>query len=129
MTRFVNRVYVNTLTTGQGATITLESVPFAPQFLNMVNGGAVDGQLYSYIIEEGSDFEIQKDQTWNSSTRELSRGTPVISVVGGSASTTKMNLTGNAAVRVTPLASDFQDIVDSIVEANANAIAMAIALG
>lgn len=122
MTRFVNRVYQGTATPGQTTSIILRTTPFSNAFLTMAEAGAIDGQLYTYCIEEGDDFEVQEDQVYTAATRTLARGTPSISKIGGVVGTTKMSLTGNAMVRVTPSAKSLQDAADT-------AVAMAIALG
>lgn len=140
MTKYLNRVYHTTSSAGQTTSITLSAEAMSDAFLTMDEGGAEDGGLYSYILEEGSDFEVQRNQTYDANAGTLTRGTPVVSKIAGAVSTTKMSLLGNAAVRVTPTAEDFQDIQDQISNltqelddqialANANAIAMAIALG
>lgn len=140
MTKYLNRVYHTTTSAGQTTSITLSAEAMSDAFLTMDEGGAEDGGLYSYILEEGSDFEVQRNQTYDAIAGTLTRGTPVISKIAGAVGTTKMSLLGNAAVRVTPTAEDFQDIQDQIDDlaqelddqialANANAIAMAIALG
>lgn len=133
MTGYLNRVYHTTATAGQTTSVALSAEPMTDAFLTMEEAGAVDGELYSYILEEGLDFEVQKDQTYDADTQTLTRGTPVISKIGGVAGTTKMTLLGTAAVRVAPSAEDFteafQELADSIEAANANAVAMAIALG
>ncbi len=122
MSLFVNRVYQGTATTGQTTSIILATTAFNNSFFTMAEAGAVDGGLYTYAIEDGTDVEIQEDQTWTASTRTLTRGTPSKSKIGGVAGTTKLSLSGNAVVRVTPSAKSLQDMAD-------NAIAMAIALG
>lgn len=122
MTDYLNRVYHMTDAVGQTTTITLSDAAFNSAFVTMEEAGAIDGGLYSYVIEEGSDFEIQQNQTYDATAKTLTRGTPVLSKIAGSAGTDKMSLLGTAAVRVTPVAEDYRNLEN-------NAVAMAIALG
>lgn len=92
-----NRIYVNTATVGQG-TLTLGTVKSA-QFCTFAEAGFTDGQeADSYIIEEGTDFEIVRG-IYNSAGPTLTRVTVLLSRIGGTAGTTKMTLAGAATVR------------------------------
>jgi hypothetical protein len=115
MTGYLNRVYHMTSTLGQSTSIQLSATAASDAFLTMSEAGAIDAALYSYVLEEGGDFEVQRNQTYNSSAGTLTRGTPTVSKIDGVVGTTKMTLTGNAAVRVTPVAADYKDIDDRIV--------------
>jgi hypothetical protein len=56
-------------------------------------------EIRSYIIEEGTDFEIGLG-IYNSAGPTLTRATVRLSRIAGVVGTTKMNLAGNATVRV-----------------------------
>lgn len=93
-----NRIYVNTATAGTG-TVTLGAVKSA-QFCTFAEAGLTDGQtIRSYILEEGTDFEIGYG-VYNSAGPTLTRATVRLSRIGGVAGTTKMTLAGTATVRV-----------------------------
>lgn len=93
-----NRIYVNTATTGQG-TLTLGAVVSA-QFNTFANAGLADGdQIRSYILEEGTDFEIGVG-IYNVAGPTLTRVTVRLSRIAGVVGTTKMTLAGAATVRV-----------------------------
>jgi hypothetical protein len=103
MTVLYNRVYVNTATTGQG-TVTLGSA-FSNAFLTDVEASVANGASLTFVIEEGSDFEISRG-VYTSATRTLTRATVLASKISGTAGTTKLNLAGSATVRITPVAED-----------------------
>jgi len=93
-----NRIYVNTATTGTG-TVTLGGVVSA-QFCTFADAGIADGsQIRSYILEQGTDFEIGVG-TYSLGAGTLTRDTVRLSRIGGTAGTTKLNLGGSATVRV-----------------------------
>lgn len=100
-----NRIYVKTATVGTG-TVTLGAVVSA-QFNTFADASIVDGAfISSYIIEEGTDFEIGVG-TYNSAGPTLTRTRVRMSRIGGVVSTTtKMTLAGNATVRVVAAAED-----------------------
>lgn len=99
-----NRVYVSTATVGTG-TLTLGAVVSA-QFCTFAEAGIANGAtVRSYIIEEGSDFEIGYG-VYNSAGPTLTRAAVRLSRIGGIAGTAKMTLLGNATVRVLAAAED-----------------------
>lgn len=98
MGKLLNRVKVATSTTGSGTTpLALGSADAG--FRTMSAANAVDGEIYTYVIEDGSDWEIQ-EQVYTASGPTLARGTPVASSNGGS----RITLTGSAKVFVSPCA-------------------------
>jgi hypothetical protein len=102
--RLYNRVRVNTATTGTG-TVTLGAA-FSNAFRTFAEAGAASGDVVTYVLEEGNDFEIGRG-TYVSSGTTLSRDTVLISKIGGTAGTTRMTLAGGATVRIDAAAEDF----------------------
>jgi hypothetical protein len=93
-----NRVKVNTATTGTG-TVTLGAAS-SNAFCTFAEAGIANGNVVSYLIEEGTDFEIGRG-TYTSAGTTLSRDTVLLSKIGGTAGTSKMNLGGVAVVSIT----------------------------
>lgn len=91
MTRFVNRAYMRTLTTGTG-TITLDSA--LPGYRTFADAGVLNGEIVNYVLEEGTTWEIGFG-TYSSSGPTLSR-----TVTASSNSGAAVTLTGGARVHV-----------------------------
>lgn len=104
MSLVLNNVAVSTATTGTG-TVTLGAA-IANNFFTMSEAGGVNGAVYSYRIDDGTDVEIGIG-TYNSSTPSLSRDTVTKSKISGTAGTTKLTLSGSAVVRITAREADF----------------------
>ncbi len=92
-----DRVKVTTATTSTG-TLTLGAV-FSNAFCTFAEAGITNGQTVTYCIEEGSDFEIGRG-VYTSAGTTLTRATVLLSKIGGTAGTSKMNLAGTATVRI-----------------------------
>jgi hypothetical protein len=101
MAELLNRARMVTRTTGQG-TITLG--PGITGFATFAEAGAVDGTAYSYVIEEGDDWEIGTG-TYASGAVTLTR-TVTKSKINGSTGTSKMDLLGSAVVSCAARAED-----------------------
>lgn len=93
---YANRAHVYTTTTGTG-TITLSSV--VPGFQSFASAGIVNGNVVSYTIEDGNNFEVGVG-TYSSTGPTLTR-TLVQSSTGA-----LLNLTGSARVYVIMSAAD-----------------------
>lgn len=95
-TKVLNRVGMLISTTGTG-TITA-AVPISNKFNTPAEAGAVDGEQYFWLLEEGNDFELFRG-SWTLSGTTISRDEVIESKIGGVHGTTKMTLTGGATLR------------------------------
>ena len=96
MANIFNRVAVAIATTGTG-TVTFGSA-LDTDFLTPSEAGAVDADTPWYLLEEGGDFEIGQG-TVGGSVTTLARTTVIVSKIGGTVGTSKMNLAGSATLR------------------------------
>jgi hypothetical protein len=94
---YANRVWMTTATTGTG-TITLGSAKAG--YLTFAEAGVADTNTVTYVIVDGNDFEIGTG-TYTSSGTTMSRDTVIASKIGGTAGTSKINLSGTAEVFLT----------------------------
>lgn len=96
----LNRARMTTATTGTG-TVTLGSA--VSGYATFAEAGAVNAATYDYTIVDGSDFEMGVG-TYTSSGTTFSRDTVTLSKIGGTAGTSKINLSGSAQIFITPRA-------------------------
>lgn len=96
MPGILNRVGMFISTTGSG-TVTA-NITISHKFLTPGEAGAVNGEQYFWLLEEGNDFELFIG-TWTTSGTTVSRDTVIASKIGGVKGTTKMTLAGNASLR------------------------------
>lgn len=111
MAKLFNRAAVTTATTGTG-TVTLGAA-ISAAFLTFAEAGVANGDVVTYLITEGTNFELGRG-TYTSSGTTLSRTTVLNSKIGGTSGTTKMTLAGAAEVRIAAAAEDFTMGLQSI---------------
>lgn len=104
MAKLYNLARMTTATTGTG-TVTLGSA--VSSYLTFAGAGVQNGDVVTYVIEEGANREIGRG-TYTSSGTTLSRDTVLNSTAGG---TTKITLAGAATVFIDAAAQDFWQIV------------------
>lgn len=104
MAYLANRVKVATATTGTG-TVTLGSAS-SNAFCTFAEAGITDGQTVSYCIEDGLDFELGTG-VYTSAGTTMTRASVRLSKISGTAGTSKINLSGNATVRIVAAKEDF----------------------
>lgn len=97
---YANRVQMTTATTGTG-TVTLGSATTGYQ--TFANGGIANGNVVSYLITDGTDWEVGTG-TYTSSGTTLSR------TLTQSSSGSLLNLSGSAVVSVIVAAADLTSI-------------------
>lgn len=102
MAALLNRARMTTATTGTG-TVTLGSA--VTGYATFAEASAVNATVYSYCIEDGSDFEIGVG-TYTSSGTTFSRDTVTVSKISGTAGTSKISLSGTAEIFITARAAD-----------------------
>lgn len=100
---FGNRVVVTTSTTGAVSAVLGGTLTDA--FLTFAEAGISNNATVRYLITEGDDFELGTG-TYSTTGPTLTRDTVIVSKIAGTAGTSKMNLGGNAVVRVTAAATD-----------------------
>jgi hypothetical protein len=98
-----NRVRVATATAGTG-TVTL-GAKVSNKYATFAEGGIANAQVVTYCIEDGNDWEIGRG-TYTSAGTTLSRDTVLISSVGGTVGTSKLNLSGVAEVFIAAAKED-----------------------
>lgn len=98
----LNRVGHATSTTGTG-TVTLGSA--LSSHFTVAEAGGVDGTTYTYLIEDGLDFEIGRG-VYTASGTTLTRATVIASKISGTAGTSKINLSGAATVKIAAAKED-----------------------
>lgn len=106
MADLLDSVRVTTPTTGTGSV----AVGAAdPGFLTPAEAGAEDQGEYIWRLEDGENLEIFVG-TYSSSGPSVSRDTVIISKIGGTVGTSKINLSGLARLSSVPLVQWFRDM-------------------
>jgi hypothetical protein len=109
MAELLNRVRFVTRTTGTG---TMTVGPGIAGYATPAEAGAANDTQYSYVIEEGEDFEIGVG-TYTTGSATLSRDAVTLSKINGTSGTSKMSLLGSAIVSATARAEDLQGFEDT----------------
>lgn len=95
---FLNRAKMSVSGTPGTGSVTLNAA--VSGFATFAEAGAADATKYTYVIEDGNDFEIGQG-TYTSSGTLFSRDTVYLSKISGVSGTTKLTLTGSATVAIT----------------------------
>lgn len=114
MTGILNRVGMLISTTGTGS-VTADTL-ISNRFNTPAEAGAVDGESYYWILEQGTDYEIFEG-AWTLSGTVVSRDTVIESKISGVHGTTKLTLGGSATLRSVAPAEAFQSgwtLIDSV---------------
>ena len=116
---FLDRAWMTTATTGTG-TVTLGSAKSADYF-TFAEAGIADGDTAKYVILDGSDVE-KGIGTYTASGTLWSRDTVEASRIGGTAGTSKINLSGGATIFITASAAEAQAVYDKLLNLAANSV-------
>lgn len=119
MAKLYNMAKVATATTGTG-TVTLGAA--ASGYLTFANAGVQNGDVVTYVIEEGANREIGRG-TYTSSGTTLSRDTVLNSTNSGA----KISLAGAATVFIDAAKEDIQE-TGQVIQV-VNTISSAVAIG
>lgn len=103
MPKLFDRVKVNIPTTGTGD-VTFGAAS-SNAFLTPSEAGCIDGDTVRYVIVDGTDYE-EGIGTIASSIATMARTTVTKSKIGGTAGTTKLNLSGTAVLALVASAAD-----------------------
>lgn len=103
-----DRVRCFTSTTGTG-TVTVGS-KYSNSFLTPAEAGIANNAQVTYALEEDGDFEIARG-VYSTSGPTITRATVLVSSIGGTVGTSKMDLQGSAQIRIVLSAADINDIL------------------
>lgn len=104
----VSLVRVLTAATGTSTPITL-GARYSDLFMTPAEAGAVDGRTYTWLIVDGSNFELVKG-AYHSSGTTMDRTKVLVSRIAGTLGTSKISLSGTAQVRIVEAAVDMDGI-------------------
>jgi hypothetical protein len=103
LAKLFDRVGFTTATTGTGTITVGAAITDAVNgdFLTPADAGVANGDVVSFVIVDGNNFEINSG-TYTVSGTTLSRGTPSTSKIAGTTGTTLLTLSGSAKVFFVP---------------------------
>jgi len=104
-----NRVRMSVTGAPGTGTITLNAA-YNNAYATFAEAGITTGQVVPYFIEDGLDFECGNGTYTNAGTT-LSRDTVHLSKIAGTAGTSKLNLTAQAVVYLSPNAEDLANVI------------------
>lgn len=104
MAKLFNRVRMTVNGTPGTGTITLNDA-YSIAYCSFAEAGVVNGDVVSYFIDDGNNFEIGFG-TYTSSGTTLSRDTVRLSKIAGVVGTTRLTLTSSAIVYLSPAKED-----------------------
>ena len=109
MAKLYDRAWMNSATTGTG-TVTLSTARTG--YFTFAEAGVQNGDVVSYCIEDGDDFEYGIG-TYTSAGTTLSRDTVTGSKISGVAGTSKISLSGNQTVAIVARKADILSITET----------------
>jgi len=110
MAKLFNRAKVLSSTTGTG-TLTLGAA-YSNAFCTFAEAGVANSDVVSYVIEDGTDFEIGIG-TYTTSGTTLTRTTVTLSKIAGVSGTTKITCSGNEVVFIDARKEDLLSISET----------------
>jgi hypothetical protein len=128
--KFFDAVRQLTATEGEGSSIALGAA-FAAHFFTLAEAGAVNDDEVYYRVDDGGNVEIQGPAVVSDNGDTVARGTPLISKIGGTVGTTKLDLSGNAEISIVAPAEILNAIlavIDSLGDAAFMDVADAVAV-
>jgi hypothetical protein len=113
MAKFFNRVRMAVSGAAGAGTVTLAAA-FSVAYCTFAESGVANGDVVSYFIEDGNNFEIGIG-TYTSAGTTLSRDTIRLSKSGGVSGTAKLTLTASAVVYLSPAKEDMISMSEATV--------------
>lgn len=115
MSKFANRVLVQTGTTGTSTTVSLSTAALSNAYLNATQAGLSGGETYTWLIEDVFTGETPRDFSivqgvYDSTNVSFKRTNVLASKVNGSVSTSNIDLSTEAQVSVVVAAEDLENI-------------------
>lgn len=104
---FYDRVKIAVATTGTGSTVASNGAAVRASFRTVAEAGIVNGVTVTYLLEQGSDYEISEG-VYSSGGNTFGR-TVRSSKVSGTAGTSKIDLDGTAILTVIAATGDMRD--------------------
>lgn len=95
---FLDRAWMTTATTGTVTVVLGAAV--GNDYCTFAEAGIADGDTAYYCLKDGTDFEIGLG-TYTAAGTTFSRDTVLLSKIGGTVGTSKLNLSGGATIYIT----------------------------